>query len=227
MEREAARIVLLRTGAVETKNWGGKPIDTGADKQPRHDAVSLTETGLEGDEQGDLKNHGGPNKAVCCYFEDNYDDWRADGRDLPVGAFFENVTLSTLREADVFLGDTYRMGTAVVQVTQPRRPCTTVSRRWSDPKLPKLMQETGRCGFYLRVLEPGEIRLGDAFELLDRPEGAVSVAEVNRVMNVDRTEREGIERLLASPELPERWRTQLKRRLERGWAEDDSARLGM
>ena len=220
-----ATVVLLRTGAAVVRYWGTRPLTTGAQKTPREGAVELTATGFRGDEQGDLKHHGGTEKAVCCYPEEHYESWRAGGFELPVGAFFENLTIAGATEDTVFLGDVFEIGTALVQVTQPRRPCTTVSRRWRDPALPALIQDTGRCGYYLRVLREGRVSAGDPVRFVRRPAGAVSVAEVNRVMNVDRDDAAGMRRLLAAPELPEKWRKQLRRRLG-GRFEDDSARLG-
>lgn len=220
-----ARVVVLRTGAVQTQHWGNRPLDTAAVKAPHLDPVYLTVTGFEGDEQGDRKHHGGPEKAVCCYPGENYEAWRADGFELPVGAFFENLTLRGAPESLVFLGDVFEIGTALVQVTQPRRPCTTVSKRWQSRQLPQLMQRTGRCGYYLRVLREGRVTAGDPVRFVRRLPGAVSVAEVNRVMNVDRDDAAGMRRLLAAPELPAKWRAQLRRRLG-GEFEDESQRLG-
>lgn len=216
----------VRTGSVEVRHWSGREISTGARKTSHPGPVELGPLGLAGDAQGNTKVHGGPDKAVCCYPVEHYPRWTADGFAIGEDGFFENVTLSGLTEDAVHLGDVFTLGTARVQVTQPRRPCTTVSARWGESALPRLMQSTGRCGYYLRVLASGRVGPGDAMVLEERLLHSVSVAEVNRVMNVDRTDRPGIERLLGSPELPEKWRAQLTRRLRTGTAEDDSARLG-
>ncbi len=216
----------VRTGAVTVQHWSGREISTGARKTPHPGPVVLGALGLRGDAQGNTKVHGGPDKAVCCYPAEHYPRWAADGIAIGEDGFFENLTVSGLPEDAVHLGDVFALGTARVQVTQPRRPCTTVSARWGDRELPRLMQSTGRCGYYLRVLAPGRVGPGDTMVLEERLPDSVSVAEVNRVMNVHRTDREGIEGLLASPELPEKWRTQLTRRLCTGAAEDDSTRLG-
>jgi MOSC domain-containing protein YiiM len=215
----------VRTGEVVTQQWSGREISTGAAKTPRSGRVSATENGLDGDAQGNLKVHGGPNKAMCCYPFEFMTQWEADGFDLPEGAFFENLTLEGLPDQVVYLGDIFELNDLIVQVTQPRRPCATVSARWSDKQLPRLMQSKSRSGYYLRVLQPGTIAEGDTMRLVKRLPNAVSVAETNRIMNIDRQDTEGIHRLLASPELPERWRTMLNRRLA-GQLEDDTERLG-
>lgn len=215
----------VRTGAVVTQQWSGRQISTGAAKAPRQGRLKATENGLEGDAQGNLKVHGGPNKAMCCYPFEFMAQWEADGFDLPEGAFFENLTLEGLPDQLVYLGDVFQLDDLLVQVTQPRRPCATVSARWSNRQLPRLMQSRSRSGYYLRVLEPGTIAEGDTMRLVKRLPNSVSVAETNRIMNIDRQDIDGIHRLLAAPELPERWRGTLRRRLE-GQLEDDTARLG-
>lgn len=208
-----ATITLLRTGEVKTQDWGTRPFQTAAVKTPHDGPVRLTTTGFVGDEQGDLKHHGGTEKAVCCYPAEHYDQWRAEGLDLPDGAFFENLTISGATEDKVYLGDVYRVGSAVVQVTQPRQPCATISKKWSNKDLPKLMMSTNRCGYYLRVLEEGEVSAGDRFEFVSRLPEAVSSAFVSRIMNVERGDLTAMRELLDAPEFPERWRNQLRRRL--------------
>lgn len=214
----------VRTGKVVTQQWSGREISTGAAKTPRDGRVPVSREGLDGDAQGNLKVHGGPNKAICCYPFEFIGQWRADGIALPEGALFENLTLEGLTDQRVYLGDIFQLDDLLVQVTQPRRPCSTVSARWSMRQLPQLMQTRNRTGFYFRVLEPGTVAKGDTLRLIERLDGAVSVAETNRIMNVDRADTAGIKRLLAAPELPERWRGMLERRLD-GEFEDDSARL--
>lgn len=211
-----ASITLLRTGAVKTQDWGPRPFQTAAVKTPHHGAVRLTTTGFVGDEQGDLKHHGGTEKAVCCYPAEHYDEWRAEGLELPDGAFFENLTIRGATEEKVFLGDVYRVGGAVVQVTQPRTPCATISKKWAHKDLPKLMMSTNRCGYYLRVLKEGDVSVGDRFEFVSRIPGAVSSAFVSRIMNVERGDLTAMRELLDAPEFPERWRKQLRRRLGEG-----------
>ena len=133
----------------------------------------LGRTDLDGNAQADLKNHGGPDKAVCCYSAEHYPDWRntlgLSEDEFGYGAFGENFTLSGFTEDAVCLGDIYTVGTAKVQVSQPRMPCWKVGRRWERPDLPGEMTATGRTGFYLRVLEEGEVGAGDTLTLQTAP----------------------------------------------------------
>ena len=215
----------VRDGPAVTREWNGRTFVTAAAKERVDGPVSLRRLGLAGDEQGNLAVHGGPDKAVLLFCAEHYPRWRADGFDVPDGGFFENITVSGVSESDVVLGDTWRLGSATVQITQPRRPCRTLADRWGRRQLPQDVQASGRTGFYVRVLVEGTVAAGDRLTLIDRPEGGVSAAETNRIMNLDRDDEPGIRALLAAPELPKSWRDKLERRLG-GVLEDDSARLG-
>ncbi|MFD2674210.1 MOSC domain-containing protein [Gulosibacter bifidus] len=217
-------VVVVRVGKVAPRSWSGRSFDSAAVKTPQADAVAIGTLGLAGDEQAE-KIHGGPEKAVLMYAQHHYPAWQSEGYDLPEGALFENITMTGLDETLIHLGDTVRVGTALLQATQPRRPCYKIAARWGIKNLPRLVQGKGRTGIYFRVLEPGEVRAGDRIQVLERLENSVPAAEVNRIMNVDRDDVAGIQALLASPELPPRWRQQLERRLE-GHFESDAARLG-
>ena len=208
-----AGVTMLWTGRVQAQPWGKRPLSTAAVKTAHHGASHLGFTGFVGDEQGDLKHHGGPDKAVCCYPQEFYDAWRDEGSELREGAFSENLTIRGATDEHLFLGDVFRVGGAVVQVTQPRQPCSTLAKRWGDKGLVKRMMEANRCGYYLRVLEEGEVSPGDAFELVSRMPGAVSVAQVSLVMNGQHREPGAARALLDAPEFPDRWRAQLERRL--------------
>jgi MOSC domain-containing protein YiiM len=218
-------VVTVRVGRVRRQAWNGRELTTAAAKDPVHGPVAVSATGLAGDEQGDRRHHGGPEKAILAYAHEHYAAWAAEGVPVPEGGFFENLTVTGWPESAVHAGDVFRIGEVLAQVSQPRRPCTTLSARWARRELPQLVQRTGRSGYYLRILETGRVRAGDPMELVRRLDGSVSVAEINRVMNVDRQDRGGIERLLASPELPATWRAGLQRRLH-GVFEDDADRLG-
>lgn len=227
------RITAVRVGAVRMVRWRDEDVPTGAFKDSVEGPVPLRLTGLAGDEQGDTVHHGGPDKAVMCYARSHYAAWRADGIDLPEGALFENLTVDGLTEADVCLADIWQVDGAVLQVSQPRRPCWKLSSRWGIPDLARRVQATGRTGWYLRVLTPAPVQAGQQMRLVDRAPGAVDLAELSRVMTVDKNDLPAIERVLASPGLPDGWRTALQRRLELRQAgrnealpDEDADRLG-
>ena len=148
-----------------------RPWETGFFKQAVDGPRWLGKTNLIGDGQADLVNHGGEDKAVLCYAASHYPGWRKElsRPDLPHGAFGENFTIDGLSEETVCVGDTYRLGGAVVQVSQPRQPCWKLAWRWRMKDLTALVERSGRTGWYVRVLEEGEVRPGLELSLLDRP----------------------------------------------------------
>lgn len=185
-------------------------------REPVSGRVHLSRTDLDGNAQADLKNHGGPDKAVCCYSAEHYPDWRTalglSEAEFSHGAFGENWTLTGLTEDAVCLGDLYTVGAAKVQVSQPRMPCWKVGRRWERPDLPGEMTKTGRTGFYLRVLEEGEIGAGDALTLEDRPLPDCTVARLNDALYVYKNDALQDEELARLPLLAEAWRRTFRRR---------------
>ena len=161
----------------------GAPWHTGIYKHPVPGPIFLSLTNLAGDGQADLKVHGGPDKAVCVYPSGHYASWREElgAHDCGPGWFGENFSVDGQIEKDVAIGDTYRIGTAVVQISQPRAPCSKLARRWKRPHMPKLVVESGRTGWYLRVLETGTVERGDLLTLLDSPFPQWTIDAVNAV----------------------------------------------
>ncbi len=185
-------------------------------RTPVNERLHLGRTDLAGNAQADLKNHGGPDKAVCCYSAEHYPDWRSllnlTEEEFGYGAFGENFTVSELTEEAVCLGDIYTLGTATVQISQPRMPCWKVGRRWGRPDLPGEMTQTGRTGFYLRVLTEGEVGAGDTLTLQERPLPEWTIARLNTALYVDKNNAERDQYLSRLPHLAEAWRRTFRRR---------------
>ncbi len=171
--------------------------------------------GLNGDEVADHKNHGGPDKAVLAYSVDHYPYWRqeAQNRDWTGGAMGENLTIAGLDETSVCVGDRWRIGTDVVaQVTQPRQPCWKQAKRWGIKDLVVQILDTGRTGWYLRVLTEGALSPGDELTLVARPHSDWTIARANQVMHFDKTNSDLARSLANLPELSGSWRRDLARR---------------
>lgn len=144
--------------------------------------LTATVAGLQGDVQADRRVHGGPDKAINAYPAQHLTAWAQElGLDLAPGAFGENFTLSAPTEDEVCIGDRFAVGTAVVQVSQPRQPCWKLGRRWAVPEFAALVQRTGRTGWYFRVLEPGTVQAGQVLELQDRPFPQWTITAANRI----------------------------------------------
>lgn len=168
--------------------------------------VLLTRAGIEGDEQGNKATHGGPDQVLHQYAFEHYADWRRDKPELPPhlttsGAFGENLSTRGMTEATVCVGDIYRCGTARVQVTKTRHPCWRLNVRFGDPRMSRRVQETGRIGWYLRVLEEGTVSAGDAMALEHRPHPDWPLARLILAMFGDPLNFPLLEEMVALPEL--------------------------
>ncbi|GMK46004.1 MOSC domain-containing protein [Paenibacillus glycanilyticus] len=218
MSREIinSRIVSLNVGTPVEAMHGSKPIQTGIYKTASRSRHYLSKTGLTGDGQADLVNHGGPDKAVCVYFERHFPHWEEWlGDKLSYGAFGENWTVSDWTEHDLCIGDVVQAGEAVVQVSQPRQPCFKLGIRHQRPELAAQVQQTGYTGFYFRVLKEGEVGAGENLKVLERHPAAITLAEANRVMYKGKADLEGMSALLAVEELSDSWKQTLSGRIER------------
>ncbi len=198
------RLLEIRTGRAQ--RVGGHVTAYG--KQPRDGAVHAHALGLEGDEVANTRVHGGPEKAVYAYGAGNYALWSAEHPEhaarLVPGGFGENLLIEGLDEANVCIGDRWRIGHALVEVCQPRQPCATLARWFGDPKMVKAMVRNGRSGWYLRVLEEGKMAPGD-IRLEFRPEGAWTVSQVVQTSYRNPPERAELAALAAAPGLASGW----------------------
>jgi MOSC domain-containing protein YiiM len=194
---------------------GDEPWVTSFFKAAVTGRIQLDTANLDGDEQADLTVHGGPDKAVCVYSADHFAEWRRvlAERELGAGAFGENFSVSHMDEDSACIGDVYAVGTAVVQVSQPRSPCWKLAARWNRLDLPRLVLKSGRTGWYFRVLQRGMVAAGDELSLADRPCGEWSIARVNQVSYASGRHKDAAARraLAACPPLAHTWRSWLLR----------------
>lgn len=204
----------LRTGKVKQLGVAGakEPMErlwsTGMFKEPREGKVWLTKTGLTEDEVADQKVHGGPEKALFAYPEEHYTFWQQElGNDeIVAGAMGENLVLQHANEFTTFIGDIYRFGEAVIQVSQPRQPCWKPARRFKILDFALRIQESGRTGWYYRVLEEGYVQADSKLILLERPCPEWSIAAANEVMHVRKDDLKATYELSNCKLLAENWR---------------------
>lgn len=201
-------------GSERAENPLDQPWSSGFFKDPTVGPVWLGRTNLAGDGQADQKNHGGPDKAVLAYATEHYSEWRRelDRPDLPYGAFGENFAIAGLTEATVCIGDTYAVGPTLVQVSQPRQPCWKLGRRWRLEELVTRVQQTGRTGWYLRVLEEGNVEPNLPVLLLERPFPEWPVARATETMLRRQDDPGAAAELAACPLLSSTWRRTLNGR---------------
>ena len=208
----------LNIGLPKREAFGKKELVTGICKQPVAGAVFLSKQGFEGDGVGDRTHHGGSDKAVCVYSLDHYPYWESMlGITMPAAAFGENLSVAGMHEDDVCIGDVYRIGTAEVQVSQPRQPCGTLAARYGREDLVRLVVDSGRTGCYFRVLREGEVRTGDVVMVVERDLRAVSITFANTIFHHDRKNREGIMKILSLPALSESWQRSFQELLHTVW----------
>lgn len=184
-------------------------------------------TNIEGDGQADLKHHGGPEKAVFVYPSEHYLYWNKHVQEVKMhaGGMGENFSTVELSEDGVCIGDTYEIGEAVVQVSQPRQPCWKPARRFKQKNLALLIQNSGRTGWYFRVLKEGQVKKGQTFRLIERPFPEWTIATCNSIMHEDKKNIELARKLANCPLLAPNWRETLHNRVEKGIESDIKKRV--
>lgn len=201
---------------------------SGIAKVPRQEALAVTTLGLAGDEQGDLRVHGGVEKAIHHYPREHYAAWLAELGEHPLlmqpGAFGENFSTTGWTEDDVCLGDLIRAGSALLQVSQGRMPCWKLSDRFGVANLALRVQQSGRTGWYYRVLQEGVVGVGDRLQVVERIHADWPLSRLSAVLFDKRVEPELLRECLALPLVPS-WRRTLERRLEKVEVEDWAPRL--
>jgi MOSC domain-containing protein YiiM len=201
---------------------------SGIDKHPCSGSVYIGELGVAGDEQGDPRVHGGPDKAVHHYAFEHYDVWQQELGPLPLlrapGAFGENISTGGLDEDDVCIGDQVTLGGALLEVSQGRQPCWKLNDRFAVANMARRVQDTGRTGWYYRVLQAGFAKAGDFLELHARPHPAWTIRRLNALLYERVLNPVALEPALQLPLVPS-WRKLVERRLQHVEVEDWSRRV--
>lgn len=203
-----SRLVSVNVGLPKKVQWRDKTIYTGIWKTPVEGPVMVRRLNVDGDGQGDLAGHGGEQRAVMVYQRESYRFWQAYlGRDdLQPGHFGENFTVTGLSDADVCIGDRYRIGEAEFEVTQPRVTCFRVGVRLDEPDMPNLLVSQHRPGFYFRVITEGHVRAGDDIVRTRRGRHELSVADVDALLYLPDRGVETLRKAVDVPALSPGWR---------------------
>lgn len=222
-----ATVLSIQVGRIrELPRGGDRYWRTGFWKEPVAGPVAITRSGVQGDERADTKMHGGPDNAVLAYPAEHYPGWERElGRPLPSGGFGENLTVTGQTETIVFIGDIYRAGTALLQVSQPRQPCWKMARRWEVRDLAARSEATGRTGWYLRVLEEGHVAPGDQIRLVERAQSEWSVARALQLLRGQAADAAAMRALAMCKLLATNQRIMLALKVEKGVSVDDHRRL--
>ena len=212
------RLLSVNVGLPRDVEWQGRTIHTGIWKEPVEGRQMVRRLNIDGDGQGDLAGHGGEHRAVFVYQIESYRYWEEQlGRhDFTYGQFGENFTVEGLPDDEVCIGDRYRIGDAVFEVTQPRVTCYRVGVRMDEPQMPSLLVSHRRPGFYLRVLQEGEVQAGDEITKLTTGPEAMTVAEMDGLLYLPRHPRRSLARALRIPALSDGWRESFQTLLDQG-----------
>jgi len=206
------RILSIQVGVPRTFQYGGQNVVTSIFKKQVPGPVRLRTLNLEGDTQSDLKVHGGRDKAVYAYSYDAYDWWKRTRPNdtFESGAMGENLSVDQMPEDQLFIGDTFEIGEAVVQITQPRFPCYKLGMKFNDPAILKQFMKLERPGIYFRVLKEGEIDVQQEFELIDQEAVRISVHELFTINRTAPADPSRIREILKLKSLNEQWREEFE-----------------
>jgi MOSC domain-containing protein YiiM len=194
----------VNVGTPREVSWRGRTVTTAIWKTPVTGRVRVQGTSVDGDEQANREVHGGVDKALYAYAAEDLDWWAGQlGRELPPGSFGENLTTRGVEVSGAVVGELWRVGGALLEVSQPRTPCFKLGIRMGSQRFPSRFAAAGRPGAYLRIRSEGEVAAGDPIEVVHRPDHGLTVAEVSRIYHADHA---AAARLLEVPELAGSWK---------------------
>lgn len=216
MPSDSMQLVSINVGRPKWIQFEGRTFLTGIFKQAVSGTVSVEFTQLQGDGQADLKVHGGVDKAIYVYSLEHYEFWRKElGVQIEeMGSFGENFTSRGMLENDICVGDTFEIGTTVVQVTQPRTPCYKLAARFKRPDFPSQFLQSLKSGFYLRVLQEGHVTATDRFTLCERDPKPITICELVKIYHFQRKDRNAVKQALENRALSTEWRESLQKQVE-------------
>jgi len=220
-----ARLLSVNVGLPRDIPWKGRTVHTAIWKEAVRSRCRVGRLNLDGDGQGDLAGHGGEQRAVFVYQIESYRHWQQQlsRTDFVHGQFGENFTIEGLPDDAVCIGDRYRIGSALFEVTQPRVTCYRVGIRLNEPRMPALLTSSGRPGFYCRVLQPGDVGAGDDIVKVGEAAERMTVAEINALLYSQNHARDRLERALRIEALSPGWRSSFEALLQ---SQTTSARSG-
>ena len=209
------RIVSVNVGTPREVETPRGIVLTSIFKSPVYGIKAVRNFNIEGDRQADLTVHGGKNKAVYAYAWEHYSYWKHElGEELTPGHFGENLTTEGLLEEEIRIGDQFRAGSAVLQVTQPRMPCAKLALRFGRPDMVKRFWRSGFSGVYFAIAVEGELEAGDTLEKISSPARTVSIADVVRLYKGETDDKELFERAMAAP-ISGSWKEEIQERYVR------------
>jgi MOSC domain-containing protein YiiM len=211
------KLISVNVGVPRLVMSNGDPVSTGIFKEPVAGRVMLRTLNLDGDRQADLSVHGGSSKAVYAYPSEHYAYWKQEfpQMKLPWGMFGENFTSAGLFESELSIGDKFRVGSAVVMVTEPRMPCYKLGIKFGRSDIVKKFLASERSGFYFAVLKEGEVGVGDLIERMEKSERSVRISDITQLYTREKHNVGLLRRAIEVEALPESWKSYFQHRLEK------------
>ena len=211
------KLISVNVGLPRVVMSNGDPVSTGIFKEPVAGRVVLRTLNLDGDRQADLSVHGGPSKAVYAYPSEHYDYWKHELPEmkLPWGMFGENFTSAGLFESELSIGDKFRVGSAIVMVTEPRMPCYKLGIKFRRSDIVKRFLASERTGFYFAVLQEGEVGVGDSIEMIEGSKHNVKVSDITLLYTREKHNVGLLRRAMEVEALPESWKSYFQHRIEK------------
>jgi MOSC domain-containing protein YiiM len=204
MVTASVRVLSVNVGSVREFDYGGRPARSAIWKSPTVGRIAVRGMNLAGDDQADRNAHGGPNKVVYAYAVEDARWWQQQlGRSLEYGEFGENLTTEGIAVNDALVGERWQIGTAVVEVSEPRIPCWRLGVRMNDKLFPRRFTEALRPGSYLRLIVEGSVGAGDEIRVVEKPDHGLTIRDIFRIYTRDHDE---IPRLLTVPRMSESWK---------------------
>ena len=211
------KLISVNVARPRLVSYNGNPVSTGIFKEPVFGRVILRTLNLDGDRQADLSVHGGPTKAVYVYPSEHYEFWKQELPEmtLPWGMFGENFTTEGLFETEVNIGDKFQVGSTLLMVTEPRMPCYKLGIKFGRSDIIRRFLVSERTGFYLSVLQEGDVGAGDQIEMVERGKEAVRVSDITRLFSRDKHNAALLRRAIETEALPESWKEHFRQQLKK------------
>ena len=209
------KVISLNVSNLKEIPWDGKMIQTGIFKEPVTKALEVKGINIVGDDQGNRKTHGGPDRVVYSYAMEYYDYWNKQypNKNLPFGMFGENLTTEGLFENKIQIGDIFKIGTAEIMAVQPRMPCYRLGIKFDDQKVIDKYLETDYCGIFYKVVKEGKIKSHDEIKLVKNDPESMTIVEIYHLMQ-EKGNRETVQKALKLEHLPDKLKVRFQQLLE-------------
>jgi MOSC domain-containing protein YiiM len=213
----------VNIGAITELNHANGTVKSGIFKTPTKQMITIAHSGINGDSQADLKAHGGPDKVVCVYPSEHHDWWNKElNINFLPGHAGENFTTKGITEKNVCIGDQYKVGTTILEVSQPRQPCYKLAARHGNKAIAKKVQQAGKTGFYFRCIEAGNVQAGEEIKLINRPNPKFTIEVANILMHIDQLNTEQMNSFIKLNELSNSWKQYFTKRIQTMHIDSDS-----